>query len=79
MQSKDIWINQQGYDRSFSSPEILEHDKYPEEVQAYAGKTVPNVFYMDELTLARRKKIGCIEWPKRVAAIGKELNLLIVK
>ncbi len=29
MHSKDVWNNYQAYDRSFSFPEVLEHDKYP--------------------------------------------------
>jgi hypothetical protein len=28
---KDIWKDQQTYDRSFSCPEVLEHDKFPGE------------------------------------------------
>jgi hypothetical protein len=61
MQSKDIWKVNQAYDRSFSIPEILKHDKYPEEVHAYAAKTVPNVFDKDELTLAQAKKLSGVE------------------
>jgi hypothetical protein len=38
MQTKDVCKDHQTYDRSFSFPEVLEHDKYPEEVHAYAAK-----------------------------------------
>ena len=79
MQSKDIWKDKQAYDRSFSFPEILEHDKYPEEVHAYAAKTVPNAFDKDELTLAQAKKLGGAEWPLWVEAVRKELSSLIIE
>ena len=62
MRSKDVWKSQSTYDRSFPLPEVLEHDKYPEEVHAYAARTVPNVFSGDELTLAQAKKLTQ-EWP----------------
>jgi hypothetical protein len=39
-------------------PEVLEHDKYPEEVHAYAAKTIPNSFDKDELKLAQALKQG---------------------
>jgi hypothetical protein len=79
MPSKEIWNNQQAYDRSFSFPEILEHGKYPEEVHVYAVKTVLNAIYKDALILVQAKKIGCVEWPRWVEAIRKELNSLIVE
>jgi hypothetical protein len=50
MQTKAAWKDHQTYDRSFSFPEALEHDKHPEEVNAYAAKTIPNGFDRDELT-----------------------------
>ncbi len=79
MQSKDIWKDKQAYDRSFSFPEILDHDKYPEEVYAYAAKTVPNVFDKNELTLAQAKKLGGVEWPLWLEAGRKELSSLIIE
>ena len=56
MRSKDVWKSQSTsrYDRSYPLPEVLEHDKHPEEVHAYAARTVPNVFGGYELTLAHR-------------------------
>ncbi len=66
MQSKDIWSNLQAYDRSFSFPEILGHDKYAEKAHAYAAKKLPNVSDKDELTLAQAQKIGGVEWPRWV-------------
>ncbi len=62
-----------------SFPEILEHDRYPEEVHAYAAKTVPNVFDKDELTLAQAKKLGGAEWPLWLEAARKELSSLIIE
>ncbi len=38
MQTKDVLKDHQTNDRSFSFPEVLEHDKYPEEVHAGAAK-----------------------------------------
>ena len=66
--------DKQAYDRSFSFPEVLEHDKYPEEVHAYAAKTVPNVFNKDELTLIQAKKLGGVEGPLWLEAVRKELS-----
>jgi hypothetical protein len=61
----------------------VEHDKYPEEVHAYAAKTVPNVFDKDELTLAQAKKLGAVEsrWPLWLEAVRKdsELSSLIIE
>jgi hypothetical protein len=62
MRSKDVWKSQSTYDRSFQLPEVREHDKHPEEVHAYAARTVPNVFGGDELTLAQAQKLTQ-EWP----------------
>jgi hypothetical protein len=78
MQTKDVWKDHQTYDRSFSFPEVLEHDKYPEEVHAYAAKTIPNSFDKDELTLAQALKQGGVEWPLWQEAIRKELSSLII-
>jgi hypothetical protein len=36
-----VWKDHQTYDRSFLFPEVLKHDKYPEEVHACAAKTSP--------------------------------------
>jgi hypothetical protein len=77
MRSKDVWKSQSTYDRSFPLPEVLEHDKYPEEVHAYAARTVPNVFSGDELTLAQAKKLTQ-EWPLWLEAIKTELTSLII-
>ncbi len=60
-------------------PEILEYEKCPEEVHAYAAKTVPNAFNKDELTLAQAKKLGSAEWPLWLEAVRKELSLLIIE
>ncbi len=53
MQTRDVWKDHQTYDRSFSFPEVLEYDKYPDEVYTYAAnlKTIPNSFDKDELKL----------------------------
>ncbi len=72
MQTKDVWKDHQTYDRSFSFPEVLEHDKYIEEVHAYAEKTIPNSFDKDELTLAQALKQRGVEWPLWQEAIRKE-------
>jgi hypothetical protein len=77
MRSKDVWKSQSTYDRSFSLPEVLEHDKHPEEVHAYAARTVPNVFGSDKLTLAQAQKLTQ-EWPLWLEAIKTELTSLIV-
>jgi hypothetical protein len=53
---QSAWKDHQTYDRSFSFSEVLEHDKYPEEVHAYASKTISNSFDKDELTLAQSLK-----------------------
>jgi hypothetical protein len=53
MQKKNVWKDNQTHDKSFSFPEVLEHDKYPEEVHAYAAKTIPNNFDKNELSLAQ--------------------------
>ncbi len=74
MQTKDVWKDHQTYDRSFSFPEVLEHDKYPEEADAYAAKTIPNSFDKDELTLAQALKQGGVKWPLWQEAIRKELS-----
>ena len=79
MKSKNVWKNQSAYDRSYSFPEVLEHDQYPEEVNAYAAKTVPNVFGSDELTLAQAQKSELsFEWPLWLEAIKIELTSLMV-
>ena len=75
--SKDVWKNQSKYDKTYSFPEVLEHDQYSEEVHAYAAKTVPNVFGSDELTLAQAQKLN-FEWPLWLEAIKIELTSLIV-
>jgi hypothetical protein len=38
------------YDRSYTLPEVLEHDKYPGEIHAYAAKIAPKAVDKDELT-----------------------------
>ena len=53
VRSKDVWKSQTAYDRSFPLPEVLEHDKHPEEAHAYAARTAPNVIGSDELTPAQ--------------------------
>ncbi len=78
MQTKDVCKDHQTSDRSFSFPEVLEHDKYLEEVHAYAAKTIPNSFDKDELTLAQALKQGEVEWPLWQEAIRKELSSLII-
>ena len=76
---KDIWKDQQTYDRSFSCPEVLEHDKFPGEVHAYAARIVPNVLDKDELTLAQAQRPELShEWQLWVEAIRKELSSLII-
>jgi hypothetical protein len=77
-QAKDVWNNQNKYDRSFSFPEVLEHDDHPEKVHAYAAKLVPNLFDKDEITLVQAKQ-SAAEWPKWEEAIRTELSSLIVK
>jgi hypothetical protein len=73
-ESKDVWKNQSKYDKIIFFSRGLEHDKYPEEVHAYAAKTVPNVFGSDELTLAQAQKLS-LEWPLWLEAIKIELRL----
>ena len=51
--------------------------EHPEEVHAYAAKTVPNVFGGDELTLAQAQKLTQ-EWPLWLEAIKTEFTSLIV-
>ena len=51
MLTKDLLNDPKTYDRSYSLPEVLEHDKYPEEVHAYAAKIAPNAVDKDELEL----------------------------
>ena len=75
--SKDVWKDQSQYDKLYSFPEVLEHDQYPEEVHAYAAKTVPNVFGSDELTLTQAQKLS-FEWLLWLEAIKIELTSLIV-
>jgi hypothetical protein len=52
MQTKDLLNDPQTYDRSCSLPEVLEHDKCPEEVHTYAVKIAPNAVDINELTFA---------------------------
>ena len=78
MQAKDVWNNRNTYDRSFSFPEVLEHDSHPEEVHAYAARLAPNLFDKDELTLTQAKTSKA-EWPRWEEAIRTELSSLIVK
>ena len=56
MRTKDLLNDPKTYDRSYCLPEVLEHDKYPEEVHAYAAKIAPNAVDKDELTLAQVQK-----------------------
>jgi hypothetical protein len=77
MQSKDVWNDKQAYDRSFSFPKMLEHDKHSEEVHTYAAIKVTNVFVKDELTLAQAKNISGMEWPQWQEATRKEVSSLI--
>ena len=56
MRKKDVWKDQQTYDRSFSCPAVLEHDQFPEGVHAYTARIAPNVFDKDELTLAQAQR-----------------------
>jgi hypothetical protein len=65
--------NQSTYDVSYSFPHVLEHDQYPEEVHAYAAKTVPDVFGSDGLTLAQTQELT-FEWPLLLDAIKIELT-----
>jgi hypothetical protein len=79
MQAKDLLNDPKTYDRSYSLPEVLEHDKYPEEVHAYAAKIAPNAVDKDELTLAQAQKPELqFEWPLWLEAIRTELTSLIV-
>ena len=55
MRKKDVWKDQQTYDRSFPCPAVLEHDNFPEEVHA---RIAPNVFDKDELTLAQAQSLS---------------------
>ena len=80
MRTKDLLSDSRTYDRSFSFPEVLEHDKYSDEVHAYTAKIAPNVFDKDELTLAQaRKQELKHEWPLWLEAIRTELTSLIIK
>jgi hypothetical protein len=79
MQTKDVWKDYQSYDRSFSFPEVLEHEKYPEEVHAYAAKTIANRLDKDEQTLDQALKQGGVEWPLWQEAIRKVLSSLIIE
>ena len=75
---KDVWKDQQTYDRSFSCPEVLEPEKFPGEVHAYAARIIPNVLDKDELTLAQAQRPELShEWSLRLEAIRKELSSLI--
>ena len=56
MRKKDVWKDQQTYDRSFSCIAVLEHDKFPEGVHAYTVRIVQNVLDKDELTLAQAQR-----------------------
>ncbi len=56
---------------------LMLYDQYPEEIHAYAAKTVPNVFGSDELTLAQAQKLT-LEWPLWLDAIKIEFISLIV-
>ena len=75
--AKDVWTETNTYDRAFSFPEVIEHEKIPEEVHAYAAKIVPNVVDKDELTLAQAKKLTH-EWPQWLEALRTELTSLIL-
>jgi hypothetical protein len=75
--AKNIWKETNTYDRTFSFPEVIEHEKIPEEVNAYAAKIVPNVVDKDELTLAQAKKLTH-EWPQWLEALRTELTSLII-
>ena len=77
MRSKDVWKNQTTYDRSLTLQDVLEHDKHPEEVHAYAARTAPNVFGSDELTLAQGKNLTH-EWPLWLEAVKIKLTSLII-
>ena len=43
-------------DHTLYQNEVLERDKYPEEVHAYAAKIAPNAVDKYELTLAQAQK-----------------------
>ncbi len=53
-ESMDAWNDHKTYDRSFScpepGPEVLEYDKFPGEVHAYASRLASNSRDKDELT-----------------------------
>ncbi len=51
MKSKDVWKDTRTYDRSYSFPEVLDHDHHPHEVHAYAARIIPNTVDEDESTL----------------------------
>jgi hypothetical protein len=78
MRTKDMLNDSSTYDRSYSFPEILEHDKYPDEVHAYTAKVAPNAVDKDELTLTQAQKLEH-EWPLWLEAIKTELTSLIIK
>jgi hypothetical protein len=66
------------YDRSYSFPEVLDHDRHPNEVHAYAARIIPNTVDKDELTLAQAQKLE-VEWQLWLEAIRKELTSLIIE
>ena len=79
MRKKDVWKDQQTYDRSFSCPAVLEHDQLPKGVHAYTARIALNVFNKDELTLAQAQRPELkFEWPLWMEAIRKELTSLII-
>ncbi len=79
MQKRDLLNDPKTYDRSYSLPEVLEYDKYPEEVHAYAANIAPNAVNKDELTLAQAQKPELqFEWPLWFEAIRTELTSSIV-
>ncbi len=79
MRSKDVLEDHQTYNRSFSCPEVFQHDKYPGEVHEYAARIAPNILDKDELTSAQAKgKALEIEWPLWLEALRKELTSLII-
>ncbi len=69
---------QKTHDRSYSFHEILEHDKYPDEVHAYTTKVFLNAVDKDESPLTQAQKLEH-EWPLWREAIKTELTSLIIK
>ncbi len=57
MRSKDVWKDTSTYNRSYSFPEVLDHDHHPHEVHAYAARIIPNTVDKGELTLAQAQKL----------------------